>query len=86
MKTSNVLLLVGLAAGGYLFYKWYQAQQAATAQALAQSAANLGSNPTLLDALSSGLQAGIGAGTYNAQALRMSGGNTLTGSLQGYRG
>ncbi len=66
MRTSTVLVLGGVGLAGFLL--WRYLQQQATAQAAA-IVIPPGTSP--LDALTTGLQAGINAGTYDAQALRM---------------
>lgn len=65
MRTSTVLVLGGLGVAGFLLWRYLQ-QQAATQAATVVIPA--GTSP--LDALTTGLQAGINAGTYDASALR----------------
>jgi hypothetical protein len=80
LKTSNLLLLAALGVGGYLLYRWMQQQ--------AVSAAVIPTGTSPQDALTAGLQAGIAAGTYDANALRaatLSFGPGQTG-IAGYRG
>lgn len=59
MKTSSIVMIAGLGVGAYLLYRWIQQQKPLTS-----------APPSVLDARTQGLQAGIAAGTYNAAALR----------------
>lgn len=58
-------MMLGLAGIGYLAYRAWQQHQAQVA------ALSVPSGASPLDALTTGLQAGISAGTYDANALRM---------------
>lgn len=74
MNRSTLLWLGVLGVGGYLLYRWAQ-QTVASAAPNLQPAGNPASvslaQPTLLNAVTQGMQSGINAGTYNAQDLRM---------------
>lgn len=63
MKTSDLLMWGGLAVGGYFVYRWWQQRQTTAAALIGPTAVQ--------NALTTGLQAGIAAGTYDANALRM---------------
>ncbi len=66
----NTLLWVGvLGIGGYLVYRWLQ-QSIPKAQGVISTSVIPVSDASVLDARTTGLQAGIDAGTYNAAALR----------------
>lgn len=60
-----MLVLGGVGLAGFLLWRYLQ-QQAATAA----SAVVIPPGTSPLDALTTGLQAGISAGTYDASALR----------------